>query len=362
MPRKPRISIPGTYHVLNRGVNRQNIFLVDEDKETFLEFLNLSRDIYQLTIHSYCFLDNHYHLLVETTRDNLSLAVRYINSRYAAYFNRKMQRIGPLWQGRFKSWYVHDEDYFWLLLRYIEMNPVKAGLAAKIGDYPFSSAYVASRGQKSEILTGSCLFQGDIQDWLRPLDNNDLQHLDDARSVNLEQQHNSVRVNKPAEMSTYFKQVGREGRNAAVYRAFMDGHKQTELARFLKMSPVAISRIIDAERSKQALFAEIRKKGLFWSYAPDIAYDNGKKSLLIETALKYGDLEQLRQLFVLFGKRDTKRIWETRVKTDVRYKKLNYFLARIYFNLDIEASDLSDGSHVPARTLRILAAQNTRTA
>ncbi len=362
MPRRPRISLPGYYHVLNRGVNRDNIFLDDKDKGTFLAFLDLSRNIYQLTVHSYCILDNHYHLLLETTRDNLSLAVRYINSRYAAYFNKKMQRVGPLWQGRFKSWYVHDEEYFWLLLRYIEMNPVKAGLAAKIGDYPFSSAYAASRGQKTEILSASCLYQRDIQDWLRPLDDNDLQHLTDAQSANLEQRDNSVRVKEQTEISAYFKRDDRGGRNAAVYRAFMDGHKQTEIARFLKISPAAISRIIDAERSKKALFSEIRNKGLFWSYAPDIEYDSGKKSLLIETVLKYGDLEPLRQLFALFGKRDIKRIWEFRVKTDLRYKKLNYFLARIYFNLDIEASDLLEGNDARARTLRMLAAQNTRTA
>jgi len=134
MPRKPRITIPGCYHILNRGVNRESVLPTTEDKEKFLELLDLSRGIYRFTVHAFCLLDNHYHLLIETSRDNLSLAIRYINSRYAEYYNAKTNRIGPLWQGRYKSWFVHDEQYFWLLLRYIEMNPVKAGLVDHIGE------------------------------------------------------------------------------------------------------------------------------------------------------------------------------------------------------------------------------------
>src|SRR6056297_1307077 len=109
MPRKPRITIPGRYHVLNRGVNRENIFLTVEDKDKFIELIDLSREIYQFTIHSFCVLDNHYHLLIETSKDNLSLAIRYINSRYAEYFNTRTRRIGPLWQGRYKSWFIHED-------------------------------------------------------------------------------------------------------------------------------------------------------------------------------------------------------------------------------------------------------------
>ena len=136
------IDFPGYHHVINRGVNRENIFLCAEDKQEFLRILDLAHAIYHLTIHSFCILDNHYHLLVETHLHNLSLFVRYLNSQYAIYFNKKMNRVGPLWQGRFKSWYVQNDEYLYLLFRYIEMNPVKVGLSAKIGEYPFSSSYL----------------------------------------------------------------------------------------------------------------------------------------------------------------------------------------------------------------------------
>ena len=356
MPRKHRINIPGYYHVLNRGVNRQNIFLDDTDKEKFLELLELAREIYQLIIHSFCILNNHYHLLLETSRDNLSMAVRYINSRYAEYFNKKMHRVGPLWQGRFKSWYVHDESYLWLLLRYIEMNPVKAGLADQIGEYPFASSYSFVHSLKPDILSASCLYQKDIHEWLLPLNNSDLEVLDGFQSVPLEQQGDSVQLNTLVGLSDYFSGLeGREERNIAVYEAFMAGHKQNDIARHLKLSVAAVCRIVNCERTKRAFFRTIRDKGLFWSYAADIEYDAGKKNLLIETVLKYADLDDIRRLFNLFGKRDIKSVWETVVKTDVRFKKLNYFLARIFFNLDVEADDFSEVKNDRAEKLRLLA-------
>lgn len=77
MPRRPRIDIPGFHHVINRGVNREGIFLCNNDKREFLQILDVAREIYNLTIHSFCILDNHYHLLIETHRNNLSLAVCY---------------------------------------------------------------------------------------------------------------------------------------------------------------------------------------------------------------------------------------------------------------------------------------------
>jgi REP element-mobilizing transposase RayT len=337
-------------------VNRENIFLDVEDKEKFLELLDLSREIYQLTIHSFCILDNHYHLLLETSADNLSLAVRYINSRYAEYFNKKMDRIGPLWQGRFKSWYVHDDNYLWLLLRYIEMNPVKAGLADHIGEYPFSASYYTVRTLMPEILSASSLYQKDIHDWLLPLKNRDLEALTNFQSVRFEQQGNSVQMVKAVELSEYFNRLeGREQRNAAAYRAFMEGHKQNEIARHLKLSVAAVCRIVDTERTKREFFRTIRDKGLFWSYAQDIEYDAGKKKLLIETVLKYADLADIRRLFNLFGKRDIKLVWETVLKPDVRFKKLNYFLARIFFNLNVEADDFSGVKYARAEKLRLLA-------
>ena len=356
MPRKPRIHIPGYYHVINRGVNREDIFLDEDDKDKFLELLDISRETYQLTVHSFCILDNHYHLLVETSRDNLSLAIRYVNSRYAIYFNKKLQRIGPLWQGRFKSWYVHDEDYLWLLLRYIEMNPVKAGITQVVGEYPDSTSYYVINKLHPAILSGSILFQKDIRQWLLPLEETDWDRLADFQSTRIEQKNGDLEVKKKVALGEYFPgDQTLQQRNFAIHQAFIDGYKQSEVARYLALSAVAVSRIIDREKQKKILFRKVRDKGLLWSYASDLEYSPDKQSLLLETVLKFSDLADIRLLIKLFGLREVRRIWESRMRFDVRFKKLNYFLARIFFNLDVEADDFNESRSIRAEKLRLLA-------
>jgi len=85
-------------------------------------------------------MPNHYHLLLQTHQENLSKCIRQINMQYAIYFNKKYQRSGHLWQGRFKSWYVTDEAYLYTLILYIEQNPLKAKLVDSVKEYPYSSA------------------------------------------------------------------------------------------------------------------------------------------------------------------------------------------------------------------------------
>ncbi|MEA2028150.1 MAG: transposase, partial [Campylobacterota bacterium] len=113
MPRRPQIEIAGYYHIINRGVNRNVIFRDVNDYEYFLELLSLHSKTYGITIHNYCLMSNHYHLLLEITQSNLSKFMRQINGNYAIYFNKKYRRSGHLWQGRFKSSYVTDEAYLY---------------------------------------------------------------------------------------------------------------------------------------------------------------------------------------------------------------------------------------------------------
>jgi len=77
-------------------------------------------------------MSNHYHLLIKINNENLSQIMQKVNSRYSIYFNNKYNRVGPLWQGRFKSWFVFDDNYLSTLVRYIEFNPIKANIAKKI--------------------------------------------------------------------------------------------------------------------------------------------------------------------------------------------------------------------------------------
>lgn len=366
MPRRLRITVPGYYHAINRGVNRKTIFLSDDDKEKFLEFLDTSRSIYQFIVHSFCILDNHYHLMLQTSGSNLSLAMRYINSRYAEYFNHKYSRVGPLWQGRYKSWYINDERYCWLLLRYIEMNPVRAGLSGKIGEYAFSSSSLIQSGQKLELLKGSCLWDKGVMSWLFPLTEDEFECLDQFQAQTMEKgkEEGVVRAKLIYNVADYFANVAPADvqRNTAVYHAFMDGIKQSDIAAHLDLSPAAVCKIVARERSKRALFAKIRDAGLLWSYAADICYTEDRQGLLIETVLKYADLDDLQMLFKLFGKRKIKAVWEKCMKSDMRFKKVNYFIARMFFDMKLEAEDFHEGRYARTDTLRLLAGQDRNAA
>ena len=139
MPRKPRIEMPGYHHVVNRGVEKRAIFLKPEDYETFLQIVCDAFRQQRVILHSFCLMTNHYHLLIETEQENLSKMMRSINANYAGYFNRKYKRVGHLWQGRFKSWYITDDAYLYTLIKYIEFNPLKANMVTSLYDYPYGS-------------------------------------------------------------------------------------------------------------------------------------------------------------------------------------------------------------------------------
>jgi REP element-mobilizing transposase RayT len=104
MPRKPRIEKNGFYHIINRGVARNIIFKDKEDNLKFLEILQNASEDYNFVIYSFCLMSNHYHLLMKIKNKNISQIMQKVNSRYSIYFNNKYKRVGPLWQGRFKSW------------------------------------------------------------------------------------------------------------------------------------------------------------------------------------------------------------------------------------------------------------------
>ena len=147
MARALRVEYPGAfYHVINRGNAGDDIFKSLRDREKFLEYLQSSVERYGLKIHTYCLMSNHYHLLVETPEANLSRAIKWVNVSYAGYFNRKRQRRGHLFQGRYKAILVDADEYLKQLSRYIHLNPIRAKMVPELGSYPFSS-YPAFIGQ-----------------------------------------------------------------------------------------------------------------------------------------------------------------------------------------------------------------------
>ena len=140
MSRPLRIEYEGAwYHVMNRGSGRQKVFRSKQHYELFLQLLLEVNRRFQVEIHAYCLMPNHYHLLIKTPLPNLSSAMRHLNSLYTRRFNVSCQRDGPLFRGRFKSILVDSDNYLLRLSRYIHLNPVKAGLVKTPQDFNWSS-------------------------------------------------------------------------------------------------------------------------------------------------------------------------------------------------------------------------------
>lgn len=140
MARPLRIAYPGAfYHVTSRGNEQKDVFKSRRDREKFLEYLASATQRYGAVIHAYCLMSNHYHLLLETPAGNLSQIMQHINRAYTTYFNVKRKRAGHLFQGRYKAILVEADEYATELTRYIHLNPVRAKMAAKPEDCPWSS-------------------------------------------------------------------------------------------------------------------------------------------------------------------------------------------------------------------------------
>lgn len=131
----------GIYHVVLRGINRQDIFYDDNDYERFLETINRMKSDDQFTVYGYCLMTNHVHLLVGEKTDSISRIMSRIGTSYACWYNRKYGRSGHVFQGRYGSECVENDDYMLTVIRYIHNNPVKAGIVQEPEKYRWSSIH-----------------------------------------------------------------------------------------------------------------------------------------------------------------------------------------------------------------------------
>jgi putative transposase len=127
------------YHIVQRGIEKKEIFKTDRDKEKFLSYLEQSFDRYHSICHTYDLMDNHYHMIIETPKANISKIMHYLNTSYAVYYNIKHKRVGPLYQGRYKAILVEEDEYLHHLSRYIHLNPVRAKMVKDPIEYKWSS-------------------------------------------------------------------------------------------------------------------------------------------------------------------------------------------------------------------------------
>jgi putative transposase len=160
MARLPRLTLPGyPHHVIQRGNNRQPIFTSSADDQTLLDLLLENAKKFEVAIHAYVLMSNHFHLLATpSTPDGLPQMMQAVGRRYVRYFNDTQHRSGTLWEGRYKSTVIQTDRYLLACMAYIDLNPVRAGLVTQPQDYPWSSHghYVGRRIDK--LITPHALF------------------------------------------------------------------------------------------------------------------------------------------------------------------------------------------------------------
>jgi len=173
MPRLPRVVVPDiAHHIIQRGNRKQTVFFRPQDKENYLKILAMQAKLFDFKIWAYCLMDNHIHLIaVPKTEESLIKGIGQTHQLYTQVINFREGWRGYLWQGRFKS-VPMDERYVCAAVRYVERNPVRAGLVKRAQDYKWSSAKAHVYKSKDELLSDFYLTK-EISNWSRYLSQED---------------------------------------------------------------------------------------------------------------------------------------------------------------------------------------------
>ncbi|MHB9100930.1 MAG: transposase [Sulfuricella sp.] len=161
MPRRARLSLPNVpLHIIQRGNNRQACFFTDEDYHLYLDWLNEHSTKTGCQVHAYVLMTNHVHLLISTDRAGAPGALmKALGQRYVQYVNRTYRRSGTLWEGRFRSCPTQEETYLLVCQRYIELNPVRAGMVAHPAEYRWSSYRANAQGETDTLVKPHPLYE-----------------------------------------------------------------------------------------------------------------------------------------------------------------------------------------------------------
>jgi len=346
LPRKRRVEIAGFYHIFNRGVADESIYLCDDDFLKFLEILQDASQEFSFEIYSFALMPKHYHLLVKMKKPNLSSTLQKINSRYGIYFNNKYNRVGPLWQGRFKSCYVYDDSYLQPLVRYIEFSPIKAHITKNIGEYRWA---MSSKNVEFSLLNFELINSVNFD---KQLDKQEIEMIDNLNRTNIEINDEFAKKNTRKKLDFYFETSPKE---QAIYKAVVDGYTQKEVGNFLGVSHVSISKKTRIYKHKVKLFNKLRDKGVFWSYSKEISYDEAGAELFVEYLLKYGDFDDIALSLELFGKRFIQKVWSKKLKHDKSFIKTNLMIARVFLGMDVESDYFKKAKSGRFEKLKMLA-------
>jgi putative transposase len=162
MPRKPRFYLPGIpAHVVQRGNCRQAVFFEDSDYLAYRNWLAEGASKHGCAIHAYVLMTNHVHLLITPAGpESISRTLQYVGRHYVPYVNQPHGRSGTLWEGRHKGCIIDSERYLFICMQYIELNPVRAGMAAMPAEYRWSSHAANADGSPDRLVTPHALYHG----------------------------------------------------------------------------------------------------------------------------------------------------------------------------------------------------------
>lgn len=271
MARPLRIQFEGAfYHVMSRGNKRENIFFERQDYRSFLNTLEQACERFDWVVHAYCLMSNHYHILLETPQGNLSKGMQFLNGVFTQRINRKYDRCGHLFQGRFTGILVDTHNYYKVLLRYVLQNPVAANIVKHPREYYWSS-YNATMGRYEapewlavhEVLAhfGSSLplALGKFEQYILDNEELDIQQLLTNQVFLGDEQFVKAHLNKrtvrsksngvsrrqsrpPALPLAHYKERYRDDRKAAIEAYQSGSYNKLELARFFAVPYTTLSR------------------------------------------------------------------------------------------------------------------------
>jgi putative transposase len=155
MPRKARVLVPNCpHHIVQRGHNRKAVFITDDDYNYYLSNLKEWKEELGIKLYGWCLMTNHIHLIADPGDEagSISIMMKRINGRQTAYVNKLERRSGSLWEGRYKASPIQMDNYLLSCCRYVELNPVRAGMVNKAEDYPWSSYRERTQGSSIKLL------------------------------------------------------------------------------------------------------------------------------------------------------------------------------------------------------------------
>jgi REP element-mobilizing transposase RayT len=270
MPREARkISRSNIYHVILRGINRQDIFEDDGDRHYFMTVMQHYKGISDFRLHAFCLMTNHVHLLMEPKGEPLGQVFRRVGVRYVSWYNRKYERTGHLFQDRFRSETVESDAYYRSVLRYILQNPMKAGMERSPGNWRWSSylAYQKGTGSITDTQYALNVFGGRdaLLDFVQQ-GNDDLVMDEDRYDWRVRDDRAKQIMERLTECSTVaeFQELEKRQRKEYVKELYQRGIAPGQIVRLTGVPRASIYRIVEGIRVvDSAEIPELREPVLF---------------------------------------------------------------------------------------------------